>query len=57
MPKDSKRKPEEISRDPAAVALYERACQMEAETAFSRADSLVARLRSMLLEPEEGWGT
>src|SRR5512136_172520 len=42
MPKDNTRKPEEISRDPAAVALYERACELEVETAFSRADALVA---------------
>ncbi len=42
MPKDSGRKPEEISRDPAAVALFDLACQLEAETAFARADALTA---------------
>jgi carbon-monoxide dehydrogenase catalytic subunit len=42
MPKDSARKPEEISRDPAAIALFDLACQLEAETAFARADALAA---------------
>lgn len=41
MPKDSARKPAEASRDPAAVALLERACELGVETAFSRADELV----------------
>ena len=42
MPKDSARKPEEISRDPAAIALFDLACQLEAETAFARADAMAA---------------
>ncbi len=36
------RTPQEASRDAAAVALLERACQIEAETAFARADAITA---------------
>ena len=36
------RTPEEASRDRASVALLERACQIEAETAFARADAMSA---------------
>ena len=42
MAKKKERTPEEASRDAAAVALLERACQIEAETAFARADALTA---------------
>jgi carbon-monoxide dehydrogenase catalytic subunit len=34
--------PKESSRDPAAVALLERACEIEAETAFARAEAMKA---------------
>jgi carbon-monoxide dehydrogenase catalytic subunit len=36
------RTPQEASRDPAAIALLERACAIEAETAFARADAVAA---------------
>jgi len=36
------RTPEEASRDAAAVVLLERACEIEAETAFARADAMAA---------------
>jgi carbon-monoxide dehydrogenase catalytic subunit len=42
MAKKKERTPEEASRDAAAVALLERACQIEAETAFARADATAA---------------
>jgi carbon-monoxide dehydrogenase catalytic subunit len=42
MAKKKTRTPEETSRDPAAVALLERACAIEAETAFARADAITA---------------
>jgi len=40
MAKKKARTPEEASRDEAAVLLLERACQIGAETAFTRADAL-----------------
>ncbi len=40
MAKKKERAPEEASRDPAAVALLELACKIEAETAFARADAI-----------------
>ncbi len=42
MAKKRARAPEEASRDPAAVALLERACEIGAETAFARADAITA---------------
>ncbi len=42
MAKKRKLTPEESSRDPAAVALLEQACEIEAETAFARAEAMKA---------------
>ena len=42
MAKKKERTPQETSLDQASVQMLELACQMEAETAFSRADELVA---------------
>jgi len=42
MAKKKMRTPEETSRDPAAIMMLERACTIEAETVFSRADNLKA---------------
>ena len=42
MAKKKTRTPKESSYYAAAIALLERACQIEAETAFSRADALKA---------------
>lgn len=41
MAKKKGRTPEEASRDPAAMAILELACELEAETAFARADTIV----------------
>ncbi|NOZ26454.1 MAG: anaerobic carbon-monoxide dehydrogenase catalytic subunit [Chloroflexi bacterium] len=41
MAKKKIRRPEEASRDEAAIALLERALQLEVETAFARADEIV----------------
>ncbi|MGD1995881.1 MAG: anaerobic carbon-monoxide dehydrogenase catalytic subunit [Anaerolineae bacterium] len=40
MAKKKERTPEEASRDAAVVSMLERACQIEAETAFARADAI-----------------
>ena len=40
MAKKQARTPNEASRDAAAIAMLERACELEAETAFTRADSI-----------------
>ena len=42
MAKKKARTPEEASWDRATIALLERACQIEAETAFTRADAIAA---------------
>jgi carbon-monoxide dehydrogenase catalytic subunit len=42
MAKKKARTPNEASRDAAAIAMLERACEIEAETAFARADSITA---------------
>jgi anaerobic carbon-monoxide dehydrogenase catalytic subunit len=42
MAKKKGRTPEETSRDPASVTLIERACAIEVETAFARADAMQA---------------
>jgi carbon-monoxide dehydrogenase catalytic subunit len=42
MAKNKTRTPKEASRDPAAIMMLDRACTIEVETAFSRADTLKA---------------
>jgi len=42
MAKTRKRKPEDASKDPTAIELLQKACEIEAETAFARADAVRA---------------
>ncbi len=42
MARKKERTPEEASNDQASIAILEMACQIEAETAFSRADAMAA---------------